>query len=354
MVGLVLCGGAGKRLWPLSTEARPKQYLSLFNGASLFELTLKRNAVLCDALVLALGAGQARLASEGLRNARARASLSLLEPLQRNTAPAIATVALALPRDEILLVCPSDHLVRDKEAYALAVRRAKALAQEGRLVLFGIKPRAPETGYGYIEHEGERVLGFTEKPDRAKAEAYCAGGRHSWNAGIFCFKVSALLDEMAALAPELLKACEEAFRRARGGGPGLGRLGRRIMPRMADMADIPSISIDYALMEKSKNIAVVPCDPGWSDLGSFDAIYEEMVKDDRGDAALTEGETLFHESTGSLVIQRGGGRVALVGVDGLVVVKNGQDILVTKRGSGQAVKQAAEALEARGARASRA
>lgn len=329
MINLILCGGSGTRLWPLSRQKMPKQFVRLFGDRSLFEEAVLRNRPLCDRFMVAANIEHMPLAETQLRGLGIEAVEGLVEPVGRNTAPAIALALMGLPRNELVLVTPSDHRITKLDEYAQAVERAAELAAQGFLVTFGIKPQYAETGYGYIEAEGEDVLSFREKPDRPTAEIYAASGRHFWNSGMFVFGAGAFLDELAAHSPEVFGAATRAFENA-----GKGAL---LRPAADDMVAIPSISIDYAVMEKSGRVKVVPCDPGWSDLGSFDALYDEAVSGDSGNAVLAEEAMLF-DSRRCLVV---GGKkpVVLDGVEDLIVVDTDAAILVMRRGQSQRVRE---------------
>ncbi len=336
MKNLILCGGIGSRLWPLSRATTPKQFARILDGGTLFERTVRRNRALgCD-LFVAANADQYALAVSQLEGLGVRGFGALVEPVGRNTAPAIALACLGFDPDEVVLVTPSDHLIGDEAAYAAAVRNAVGLAEAGNIVVFGIEPSYPETGFGYIELDGDRVKSFREKPDAETARRYVEAGSYFWNAGMFCFKAGTFLKELESLAPEIFIASKTAYERAAGATKPL-RVAR------ADMEAIPSISVDYAVMEKSGKIACVPCDIGWSDVGSFDALYDAMPGTGdalRGNAA----EVVEVGGRGNLVL--GDGRVvALVDVEDLIVVDTPDGLLITKRGSSQKVKDVVDALK---------
>jgi len=337
MTCLILSGGSGTRLWPISLPALPKPFVPLFRGGTLFAATIARNAGVCGTFALAIGKEHAGLALPAFAEAGIEVRPLVLEPLPRNTAPAAALAVLALDPEEIVLVSPADHLIRDEAAYRNAVDRAAALAREGFIVALGVKAGYPETGYGYIERDGDRVVRFTEKPSAAVAAEYCAGGKHLWNSGIFCFKAGVFLEELGKHSPETLKACRAAYASARGGA--------RIEPRAEDMAIAPSISLDYAVMEKSDRMAVVACDMGWSDVGSYESLYALSAGGAAGNAAYAEKEPLFLDSSGCLVIERNGKKaVVLIDADDMMVVDTEDALLVARRGAGQRVKDAVRAL----------
>lgn len=338
MTTIILCGGSGTRLWPLSRASRPKQFASIVSGGSLFEGAVSRNLSLGSRFIIAANEGQRLLAHEQLSGLGVHEYSAMIEPVGRNTAPAIALSCLMLPRDELVLVAPSDHLIGGLAEYRAVVARGTELALAGRLVTFGIAPACPETGYGYIETDGERVVSFKEKPDAETAKRYVAEGHYYWNSGMFCFAAGTFLDELQRHAPEVYAACVAAYARATGKDP--------LRPTLADMSAIPSISVDYAVMEKSSHVSCVLCPPslGWSDLGSFDALYDELCPHGAPGAVIGTPEPVSVESSGNLVIASGK-RIVLVGVEDLVVVDTPDALLIARRGSTQKVKDAVDALK---------
>jgi len=336
MTNIVLCGGVGTRLWPLSRTHLPKQFARILPGDSLFESTVKRNLPFSKRLLVASNRDQSFLAANQLGKIGIDEWESMIEPEGRNTAPAIALSCMMLERDEVVLVTPSDHLISKPEAYRKAVARAMELAEEGKIVTFGIRPVRPDTGFGYIEASGEKVLSFKEKPDAETAERYLASGNFWWNSGMFCFTAGKFLDELEIHAPEVWRASVEAYRKA--------ETKRPLAPRAKDMHEIPAISVDYAVMEKSDAVAVVPCDIGWSDLGSFDAIYEELKGSEGGNAFSGIDDPILIDSHDNLVIN-GNRKVALIDVEGLLVIESPDALLIAKRGSSQKVKQVVDRLK---------
>jgi mannose-1-phosphate guanylyltransferase/mannose-1-phosphate guanylyltransferase/mannose-6-phosphate isomerase len=268
-------------------------------------------------------------------------ALLILEPAGRNTAPAIAAAALALDRDAIMLVMPSDHVIRDVAAFRAALAAATPLVEQGWLITFGITPDGPETGYGYIQRGEElapgvaKVASFVEKPDRATAEAYLAQGGYSWNGGIFLFGAGAYLDALATHAPEILAAVERAMQSAT-------REGDRLYPNAHDFAASPSQAIDYAVMEKADRVAVVPVEMGWSDVGSWDALHAISAIDEDGNAHHGE---VFAIDTQRCLIRSEGPVVAAVGVSDLIVIATPDAVLIMPRGESQEVKRAIAALQ---------
>lgn len=340
MVSLILCGGSGTRLWPLSRQQLPKQFYPLFDQKSLFQGVIERNQAFTQTFLAAANIDQAFLAFDQLFRNGIKEKRGLIEPVGRNTAPAIALVAMTVEPDEVILVNPSDHLVINVSAYNDAVSRATVLAKEGKLVTFGIEPTYAETGYGYIEHQGETVLSFKEKPDTATAERYLASGNYLWNAGIFCFTARSFLAELSRLSPQVYAACK-----AVAAACAERSQSTLLEPTRAEMESIPSISIDYAVFEKSDKVACIPCDIGWSDLGSFDSLYPVTYNASLGNSVISETVPLFIDSRNNLVISRGQKKTVLIDVEDLTIVDTEDALLVSRRGSGQRVKEAVDALK---------
>jgi mannose-1-phosphate guanylyltransferase len=341
MTNLILCGGAGTRLWPLSRNSRPKQFYPLFGGKSIFQETVERNRVVADRFWVAANLVQMELARDQLVSSGNPPAQFLIEPVGRNTAPAIALACLALPHDEVVFVTPSDHRMNRQDDYWRAVGQAKTLAEKGFLVTFGIKPTFPETGFGYIEADGEDVKSFREKPDAATAQAYVDSGRYLWNSGMFVFRAGTYLEELGLYCPEVLESCRRAL--------AAGRTSQGIEPSLSDMNAIPSISIDYAVMEKSQKVKVVACDPGWSDLGSFDALAEEVPPGDLGNSVLGTDALITVGSRNNLVVA-GTRKIALVDVEDLMVIDTPDALLILKKGSSQKVKDVVAELKKQGSR----
>jgi mannose-1-phosphate guanylyltransferase len=264
IIHVILSGGVGSRLWPLSRKSRPKQYIPLFNNQSLFQLCALRNQSVCEQMVVVGNRGNRDISRQDLEQIKISNYSEITEAVPRNTAAAIAFAALnALPED-LLLVTPSDHVIGNQQAYELALQEAVALAKEGFLVTFGITPTRPETGYGYIHHQGNEVHSFVEKPDLEKAGQMLAAGNYLWNSGMFCFKAAVFLEELKKYAPIVATKSEMAWAQQKSGE----------LPESASL-EIPSISVDFAVMEHSDKIKVVPAkDLAWSDLGTFDSLWE--------------------------------------------------------------------------------
>ena len=327
MTNLILCGGSGTRLWPLSRPGRPKQFLPLIQGRSLFEETLTRNLPHCSSFRLAVSLSQFDLAEAQARGLGVTISGGLLEPVGRNTAPAIALACRDLEPDTIVLVSPSDHIITRIDDYSRAVSRAAVLAAEGKIVTFGLKALRPEIGFGYIEAVGETVVSFHEKPDLKTAERYVSDGRHWWNSGMFVFRAGVFLDELKRYAPDVWESCQKVG----GGADGFVR------PSHDAMQSIRTVSVDVAVMQKSSLIAMVPCDLGWSDLGSFETLFEAAGRSDAGNQTLGPGETAFYDASKNLVVAETR-RVTLMNVKDLLVVDTPDELLIAKRGTNPAAK----------------
>ena len=343
MTNIILCGGSGTRLWPLSRTLMPKQFVKLFEGESLFQKTVRRNQKICADQVIVSNVEQYFLAMDQIDelSLKNKTDKYLLEPVGRNTAPAIALACMALPPETFVLVTPSDHLVRDEANYETALRRAETLARQDCLVTFGIAPKYAETGFGYIEASGEDVLAFHEKPDAETARRYLDAGNYYWNSGMFCFKAGVFLEELRTYAPAIYEACVSAFESAK--KDDLIRISHDAM------AAIPEDSIDYAVMEKSRKVKVVPSDMGWSDLGSFDALYDELPHDNDANALLQSGSAgtpVNINASGNLIVSQK--VVAAIDVDDLLIVDTAFWLLVAKKGSSQKVKEVVGTLKKRG------
>ncbi len=336
IVPVILSGGSGTRLWPMSRDERPKQFLALTDARTMFQLTLDRasdTARFAKPLIVA-NARHADLIEGQLEG---RAATLILEPLARNTAPAIALAALAANPADPLLVMPSDHVITDVPAFMTAIDAALPLVERGWLATFGITPDAPETGYGYIQMGSEEAPGthrvdrFVEKPDAATAKAMLAQGGYVWNGGIFLFRADAYLRALAEFAPAMLDAARAAMAAA-------VQIGQRILPDADAFAASPADSIDYAVMEKAERVAVVPVSMGWSDIGSWDALHA-LDAGHKGDVLALD--------TANCLIRSDGIRIHAVGVSDLIVVASGNDVLILPRGQSQDVKRIVEALKDR-------
>jgi mannose-1-phosphate guanylyltransferase len=262
---VILTGGVGSRLWPLSRKSQPKQYLDIFDGKSLFEMTVNRNRNLANKVMVVGNRDNCHLSKQVLEKSNT-SYIDITEATPRNTAAAIAFAAFASAADEVLIVTPSDHIIDDMVAYEAAIQEAIGKATAGAIVTFGIVPTKPETGYGYIERNGDDVLSFREKPNQITAMNFIDKGNFLWNSGMFCFKAGVFLEELKSYSPEVYQKSKLAWEKNTNGN----------LDFELSMA-IPSISIDYAVMEKSKKIKVVASQFAWSDLGSFESVYDYLL-----------------------------------------------------------------------------
>lgn len=333
MTNIILCGGSGTRLWPISRTLMPKQFVKLFDKKSLFQLTVQRNLDKCSKQYVVSNSEQYFLAIDQLEELNRDTDKYLLEPVGRNTAPAIALACLDLPADEIVLVTPSDHLIKDKEEYKKVIDGAKKLAEEDFLVTFGIEPTKIETGYGYIEADGENVKAFHEKPDYETAQKYLNEGNYYWNSGMFCFKAGVFLEELKKYSENIYDSSLVAYENSKKDG--------MVRIKHEDMMNIPEDSIDYAVMEKSKIVKVVSANIGWSDLGSFDSLYEELPKDKDGNTLNDNHVNIDSKNNLIYGTER---KIATVDVEDLIVVDTGDALLISKKGSSQKVKKAVKVV----------
>ena len=333
---VILSGGSGTRLWPLSREAYPKQFLPLVGDVTMLQATWNRVAAIAGKAPIVVANQEHRfMAAEQLRECNVTPQALILEPIGRNTAPAIAIAALqalATGEDALLLVLPSDHVVRDGTAFHAAVKQAAVAADAGKLVTFGIVPTGPETGYGYIKaHVGEGVRGvdrFVEKPNLETAQQYVASGEYYWNSGMFLFKASRYLQELEALQPAILSACRTALDKA-------SRDTDFIRLDADAFAASPNDSIDYAVMEKTADAAVVPLDAGWNDVGSWSALWEVSDKDADGNAC--HGDVIALDCRNSYAY--GTRLIAMVGLQDVVVVETDDAVFVGHKDRVQDVKE---------------
>ncbi|MBL0734973.1 mannose-1-phosphate guanylyltransferase/mannose-6-phosphate isomerase, partial [Stenotrophomonas maltophilia] len=336
IVPVILSGGSGTRLWPLSREAYPKQFLPLVGDDTMLQATWKRVASIAGAAPIVVANQEHRfMAAEQLRECKVLPQALILEPVGRNTAPAIAIAAmqaLAGGDDALMLVLPSDHVVRNEAAFHAAVKQAAIAAEAGKLVTFGIVPTAPETGYGYIKAaagEGVRVVDrFVEKPDLATAEQYVTSGEYFWNSGMFLFKASRYLKELETLQPAILAACRQALEKA-------VRDNDFIRLDAEAFAASPNDSIDYAVMEKTADAAVVPLDAEWNDVGSWSALWEVSDKDADGNAC--HGDVIALDCKDSYAY--GNRLIAMVGLQDVVVVETDDAVFVGHKDRVQDVKE---------------
>ena len=348
IVPVILSGGSGTRLWPLSRTMYPKQFIRFFNGQrSLLASTLRRiDDAGFSAPIVICNNDHRFLVREELSVAGVEAAAIILEPIARNTAAAVAVAALAAMKispEAIIAVMPSDHVVKDTAAFADSLKRAAEVAATGKLVLFGIVPTGPNTGYGYIRRGDElagpaggyAVKAFYEKPDRATAEKYIADKGYFWNSGIFVLHARTFLNELEQLAPEILAAARDAYAQATD-DLGFLRLDR------AAFARSPNISIDYAVMEKTKKAAMVPIDVGWSDVGSWSSLWENAPRDAQDNAV--EGDAILVDTSNCLVHSERS-LIATIGLKGLIIVDTPDALLVADQERSQDVSTLVKRLK---------
>jgi len=347
MIPVLLSGGSGSRLWPLSRATYPKQFLAMNGEFSMFQETLRRlDGLDVKAPIVICNRDHRFLAAEKLRELGASPQAILLEPMGRNTAPAIAVAALAAQEktdDPLLLVLPADHIIRDHKAFHQAIEKAERLARDGALVTFGVVPDRPHTGYGYIKrsakarHGGYIVEKFVEKPDRENAEKLLASGDYLWNSGMFMFRASRYLEELEKYQPEVLRfsraACEKAA------------ADYDFIRLDADLfAQCPAISIDYAVMEHTDSARVVPLDAGWSDIGSWSSLWEVCDKDKNGNTL--SGDIIADDTRSSYILAENK-LVTTIGVADLIIVDTKDALLVAHKDKSEDVKKIVDELKRR-------
>ncbi|RXM44001.1 mannose-1-phosphate guanylyltransferase [Flavobacterium sp. YO64] len=307
IIHVILTGGVGSRLWPLSRKSQPKQYLEIFENKSLFEMTVDRNSHLVDKVMVVGNVDNHHLSNKVMDKTNT-SYVNIVEATPRNTAAAIAFAAFASNPDEILIVTPSDHIIDKMDDYNKAICEAIEKAKEGFIVTFGIIPTKPETGYGYIESNGDKVISFREKPNETTAKDFIARGNFLWNSGMFCFKAGVLLEELKQFQSDVYDKSKAVWEASKDG-----------FLNLELSLQIPSISIDYAVMERSKKIKVVPASFSWSDLGSFESVYDYLISkghpvDGNGNLVIgCDKHTIFlglknvifvHTNTANLILQK--------------------------------------------------
>ena len=331
---IILCGGSGTRLWPLSRKLMPKQFLKIFKDESLFQQTLKRNANLVDGIEVITNEDQYFITLDQSEEVGINPKF-ILEEMAKNTAPAIAFAAMDSKEEDILLITPSDHLIKNEEQYIRAVKKAGELAEEGYIVTFGITPNEPHTGYGYIEIEDSEnytddsfnVIKFHEKPDLKTAQKYLQKGNCLWNSGMFMFKAGVYLKELQKHSPEVYEICAEIYEKHTKKTANLLRITK--------MNAIPEISIDYAVMEKSSKIKVLKSGFVWNDVGSFDSLSGE----------LQSSEALEVESDGNFYYTESPKVIATVGLKDYIVIDTKDALLISKKGESQKVREIVKKLK---------
>ena len=350
MIPVILSGGSGSRLWPLSRKAFPKQFLALTAEQTLFQQTIERLAFEgMQAPLLVYNKEHRFIVKEQLAARKLQTQGLMLEPFGRNTAPAIAIAAMKLladDRDELLLVLPADHVIEDHKAFQRSLALATNAAENGGMVLFGIPATSPETGYGYIkcDHKARnglpegvnRVTQFVEKPDEVRAQEYVDSGDYYWNSGMFLFRASVFLDELKKHDPDIYDTCWVALERSI-------KNGEELLIDPATFACCPDNSIDYAVMEKTELACVVPMSAGWSDVGSWSSLWDVLEKDENGN--VTRGDVIVEDSRNCLV--HGNGKlVTVVGLDNIVVVETKDATMIAHKDKVQDVKKLVNKLDA--------
>jgi|SRR5690606_37109830 len=322
VINVVLSGGVGSRLWPLSRKKCPKQYLNIFQGQSLFELTIRRNSEIVDKVVVVGNIDNEKLSQKVIENFGGTSS-QIIETIPRNTAAAIAFSAFFAHQNDILLVTPSDHLIENDREYKKAINSAIHHAKDGYIVTFGVKPTRPETGYGYIEYEGDDVVSFREKPNMELAKTFLSSGKFLWNSGMFCFKAGVFLEELEKYNPEIYRSTKVVWEASQH---------NLIMdPNLSIL--IPDKSVDYAVMEKSDKIKVVPAEFKWNDLGSFESLYDYFT---------TNGYQT--DSNGNMVIGTDK-HTSFVGLKNAILVYTEDALLVVHKSDSQGVKSVYEEVK---------
>ena len=330
---IILCGGSGTRLWPRSRAAKPKPFLPLVEEQTLFEEALLRCADAAHFHAPLVVTGAAHVEHVEAQLSPALSAEIVVEPQSKNTAAAIALAALRLPADSVMLVCPSDHHIGDCTAFTNTAHAAADLASDGWLVSFGIEPRSPDTGFGYLRRgdrigkTGFRVAQFVEKPDIARAQAYLASGDYAWNGGIFAFGVGTYLEELGRFRPKLYAAVREAVEK------GMMR-GRRFYPDVDAFNEIDPESVDYAVMENTVHAAMVPADMAWSDIGNWQALHGARKTDLSGNSVRGPVELV---DCRDVLVESDGTRVSVIGLRDVIIVVDGGDVLVTSSGSAHKV-----------------
>ncbi len=349
MTNVILCGGSGTRLWPISRTYLPKQFYKLIGNTSLFQMTVLRNAGLCDDFLIITNKDHYFIALDQLKEIGVKNFRFILEPVPRNTAAAVALScfdALANGSHQ-LFVTPSDHLIKNKDTYKNVIDIAHDVSEEGNIVMFGIKPVYPETGYGYIETAPEKdaspliagVTSFKEKPDKDTASYYISKGNFCWNSGMLLFKPEVLLKELSELCPDIYESSMRAYENA-------AKEDSTVRVEEDDMSNIEENSIDFALLEKTGVVKVIYSDIDWSDLGNFDSIYNELEKDENNNA-VTAAEDILSINSKNNLIMSDGRMVATVDIEDLIVINTDDALLISKRGSSQNVKKIVDELKKR-------
>ncbi|MCX7863424.1 MAG: sugar phosphate nucleotidyltransferase [Novosphingobium sp.] len=333
IVPVILCGGSGTRLWPRSRASKPKPFLPLVGDCTLFEATLRRCPAEWGFAAPMVIAGAAHLQHVESQLGDLQGARIIVEPEAKNTAAAIALAACRLPSDAVMLVCPSDHHIGNPQAFARAAHAAAALARDGWLVSLGIEPTAPETGFGYLRRGeaigdlGYRTAQFVEKPHLERAKAFLAEGCYAWNGGIFAFRVSDFLAELRQHRPAIADAVSRSVAQGREDG-------RRFHPEARAFAEIVSESVDYAVMENTTRAAMVPVDMDWSDIGNWHALHKARGGDEQGNSVRGKAELV---DCRNVLVDSDGPRVSVIGLENVIVVVDGDEVMITSAAAAQKV-----------------
>lgn len=319
VVNVILSGGSGTRLWPLSRKSKPKQFLQMFDGLSLFQHTLKRNQNIVDDYLLITNNLQVVQAEKQAEKIGKFFLNKIIEPVGRNTAPAIALAALSLPKESIMFVTPSDHMIADESLYKESINRAIELANQNYIVTLGIQPTEPNVGFGYIEFENENVLSFREKPNLEIAKKFLKKGNFNWNSGIFCFKASVFLEELMKYNLLMYKASINAYKTISNGEIALEAMLR-----------IPSDSIDYAILEKSKKIKTVSANFYWTDLGTFDSIINYFEEGNNVSSLKKIGDNNSSFSFSN--------KKVFTNVNNLIIINTDDSLVLLERNNSNSIK----------------
>ncbi|WP_457561262.1 mannose-1-phosphate guanylyltransferase/mannose-6-phosphate isomerase [Caminibacter sp.] len=340
MINVILCGGSGSRLWPISRENLPKQFLKIFENKSLFQETIDRNKEYSKNFLIVSNENQYFIALDQLEEINIKNPHFIIEPIGRNTAASIAFAAFHVNEDEILFVTPSDHKIENDENYKNALLKAKEEAKKGFIITFGVTPNSPKTGYGYIKAKDCKDLvckveSFKEKPDLKTAKKYLEEGNYYWNSGMFMFSAKTYLNELKKYAPDIYESAKKAYENA--------KKGEFVRIKKEDMEKIRDESIDYAVMEHSSIIKMIKSDIKWYDVGDFDSLYELLPKDENGN---TKNEKLLAlNSKNNLVFGRYKKQIAINDINDMIIVDTPTALLITKRGDGQKVKDIVNILK---------
>lgn len=335
LTNVILSGGAGVRLWPLSRQKHPKQFVKIFNNCSTFQLTLQGNCQICNQSMIVSHQAYQGIINDQIREMGLTIDFSVWEPLSKNTASAIILACLSLDPKTIVLVTPADHLIDYGQEYREAVNKAYGYALKDFIVTFGIIPSTPHIGYGYLEVKGNDVVHFHEKPDADTAKRYLESKNFLWNSGIYCFKVEKFLTQIHFYAPEVYEKSLKAFQE--------GRLEKNELKLLeSSMSQIPNISIDYALMEQASCLKVIPSYFSWDDVGSFESLHNQLPIDEQGNSI---GSKMLYRDSKNTFVFSDKRVIASVGVEDMIIIDTPDALLVSKRGMSSKIKEMLPEIE---------